>query len=398
MLRNIGVSNAISQIILGDGITSMSILVNIYQEDIDGFEVYFKNINKSYVNANRPIRVSPLIIDRLMGVLFTFSVATEIVYNIPDFINVTMGMAQSFGRDYRWFKNSKSNEKDDDDLKLPQLEGHKNWIMFRDQFENKLSQTMGCKYSSLSYVIDTTPRPATSQRNPMSEVPYVSVTDLTILKSYAVHFGSSFKRDNNTVWSMIKSALLTTQPYNKVNICDNIKDGRRAWRMLKSHYEREDFVDAPIQENLAKIRSLFYHGVTPKFNFDKFVSTQMECYKRLSDVGYNNGKGVDDATIFTDLISSIMPGADLEVALSLARNKGIASSDYERLAQIFKAEVDNKNKRFRMWGKGRGKNISMVSTPGGRHSKYRGRGRGRGRGNGRTGKDKLILTKTIEGK
>lgn len=53
-----------------------------------------------------------------------------------------------------------------------------------------------------------------------------------------------------------------------------------------------------------------------------------------------------------------------------------------------------------MWGKGHGKNISMVSTVAGRHGKYRGRGcgRGGGRGNGRTGKDKLILTKTVEGK
>lgn len=125
MLRNIGVPNTISQILLGDGITMMSILVNLYQEDINRFEVYLKNINKSYANANPPIRVSPLVIDRLMGVLFAFSVATEIVHNIPNLINVTMGMAQGFGRDYRRFKNSKTNEKDDNDLKLPKLEGQK---------------------------------------------------------------------------------------------------------------------------------------------------------------------------------------------------------------------------------------------------------------------------------
>lgn len=106
--------------------------------------------------------------------------------------------------------------------------------------------------------------------------------------------------------------------------------------MPKSHKEGEGFVDATIQENIAKIRSLFYHGKLYRFNFDKFVSTQMECYKRLRDVGYNNGKGVDNATMCTDLISSIMSGADLEVALSLARNKGITSSDYERLVQFLR--------------------------------------------------------------
>jgi hypothetical protein len=67
---------------------------------------------------------------------------------------------------------------------------------------------------------------------------------------------------------------------------------------LRSYYEGKDYVDATIQKNLAKVQSLFYHGETPKFNFDKFVQTQMECYKRLRDVGYNNGRGVDDATMY----------------------------------------------------------------------------------------------------
>jgi hypothetical protein len=113
-----------------------------------------KGINKSNANAVPPVRVSPLIIDRLMGVLFAFTIATEKVHNIPDIINVTRLMAQGYGSDYRRSKNMKSNDKDDEDLKVVKLEGHKNWINLRDQFENKLSQTMGSKYSSLSYVID----------------------------------------------------------------------------------------------------------------------------------------------------------------------------------------------------------------------------------------------------
>lgn len=117
--------------------------------------------------------------------------------------------------------------------------------------------------------------------------------------------------------------------------------------MLKSHYEEEGFVEAIIQE------------------------------------------------MSTDLIPSIMPGADFEDALSLARNKSITCN--ERLTQFFKAEINNRIRGFRMWGKGRDKNVSQVAVVG-RHGKYCGRGRGRRRGNAQTGRNKLILTKVIEGK
>jgi hypothetical protein len=167
---------------------------------------------------------------------------------------------------------------------------------------------------------------------------------------------------------------------------------------LKSYYEEEDFVEATISENLARIRSLFYHGQTPKFTFEKFDQTQMECYKRLREVGYNNGRGVDDAKICTDLISLIMPSADLEVALSLARNKGIVSNDYERLVQFFKAEIDNCTRRNKMWGRGRGKQIGAIGVGPGKYNKFKGGGRGRGRGGRRNGKERMVLTKMVEGK
>jgi hypothetical protein len=79
-------------------------------------------------------------------------------------------MAQDYDNNYRKFKALKSTDNDDDDIKLPKLEGHKNWITFRDQFENKLSQTMAMKYLSLLYVIDPTERVTTSVRNARVEV------------------------------------------------------------------------------------------------------------------------------------------------------------------------------------------------------------------------------------
>jgi hypothetical protein len=289
VLINVGVQEPARRIVIDDGIDTISTLVDLYKEDIDRFEAYLKGINKTYATANPPVRISPLIIGRLIGILFIYAVSTEVLHNIPDPINITQRMSQQYGNNYRQFKSAKSSDNEDNDIKLPKLEGYKNWIAFRDQVENKLSLIMGSKYLSLSYVIDQTVRRVTSARAAMAEVGSIDVSDLSVFKTYTVHFGPTFKQDNATVWSKLKTALLTSQLYNLIDTCDASNNGRKACSMLKSYYEGEDFVEATISDNLARIRSLFYHDETPKFNFDKFVQTQMECYKRLRDVGYNNG-------------------------------------------------------------------------------------------------------------
>ena len=41
---------------------------------------------------------------------------------------------------------------------------------------------------------------------------------------------------------------------------------------------------------------MYYHGESPRFNFEWFIDHQKESYKRLRDVGYNGGRGLDDAS------------------------------------------------------------------------------------------------------
>ena len=64
---------------------------------------------------------------------------------------------------------------------------------------------------------------------------------------------------------------------------------RQAWEALRAYYEGEDYVNRTIQECLTKVRTMYYRGETPRFNFERFIDRQKECYKRLRDVGYNGG-------------------------------------------------------------------------------------------------------------
>lgn len=107
LMTTVRVSGALKDFIIGNGITSMAILVDLYQEDIDSFETYLKNIKKTYANVAMPIRISPQVMGRLVGRLFAYSVATEILHYIPDTSNVTQRIAQDYGNQYRQFKSSK---------------------------------------------------------------------------------------------------------------------------------------------------------------------------------------------------------------------------------------------------------------------------------------------------
>ena len=51
-----------------------------------------------------------------------------------------------------------------------------------------------------------------------------------------------------------------------------------------------------------------------------------------------------------------------------------------------------------MWGRGRGKQIGAVGVGPGKYSKFKGGGRGRGRGGRRNGREKVVLTKMVDGK
>ena len=200
MLTMIEVSGEARAVIADDDITSLQTLVSVYRDDAEALQSYLKNINKVYANRVPPIRLSPLVISRIMGVLYYYTVSTSLLHYLPDPMQVTVDISEAAGGWYRRYKYSKSvSEEIDYENDVPKLEGHKNWITFRDKFQNKLMNTQADKYLPLAYVLDESIRVPTRTSSPWILVPTVDLSDLTVFKSYAVHFGPQFKRDNCTV-------------------------------------------------------------------------------------------------------------------------------------------------------------------------------------------------------
>ena len=90
---------------------------------------------------------------------------------------------------------------------------------------------------------------------------------------------------------------------------------------------------------------MYCKGETPRFNFEKFIDKQKECYKWLRDMGYNNRVGVDHAPKCSNLKQMILPEAHLETALSLAQTQGLFNGPFDDLVHFLKAEVDEMSLR-----------------------------------------------------
>lgn len=107
---------------------------------------------------------------------------------------------------------------------------------------------------------------------------------------------------------------------------------------------------------------MYYRGESPQFNFEKFIDVLKECYKRLCNVGYNEGKGLDDASKCSNLKQMIMSEAELETALFMARTQGLFSGPYDDPIHFLKAEVDELALRRTQQRSNRSQQISAIGT------------------------------------
>ena len=394
MLQRIGVTRAGIAHLQSDDFATMEVIVSQYKGDINEFSTYIKTVNK----GNNNVRFSPVVSNRLLAVVHYFIQSTTCFHTVPDISLVDRAFASGLMESYNTYKQFKNEDAEDEVIiDFPILKGHENWVQYRDKFLSNLDNTAGSNGTPLSYVVDSEPRAVTSRNQPYTEQPTVAIDTWDIYRNSMIHFGQHFKRDNNKVWQLLKKSLLGTHPYHHIDHCSARENGRQAWEALRAYYEGEDYVNRTIQECLTKVQTMYYRGETPRFNFERFIDRQKECYKRLRDVGYNNGMGLDDASKCSNLKQMILPEAQLENALSLARTQGMFNGSFDDLVHFLKAEVNEITLRRSQIRANRGHRVSAV---GGRMEGRRGRGgRGHNRYGGRnTSRNRQIITRMVDGR
>jgi hypothetical protein len=166
----------------------------------------------------------------------------------------------------------------------------------------------------------------------------------TIFTTRTVHFGPSFKNDNQLVWNKIKTALLGKPGYNHISSFNTSKNGRQAWQTLCTYYQGEHYQKNLREIAFTKLQNTFYRGETARFNFEKFVNIHKAAHKMLCDANFNDGAGLDNETRIQYFRNGIKSEAGIEVALTTSRGND-RYDDFDTLISFLSAEVNHHKMR-----------------------------------------------------
>lgn len=369
MLTRLGVRPRERAHLVRDGFSTMEELVEYFQfSSVLEIEKYFKDINKTFASLPRAqdrVYFTPRMVKLIVGSIWYFVHSVKSFHMMPNIGLLTLQKAVQLDITCSQLKTNastkESTDKDDDEVTLPKLKGSINWIDYRDKFLIKLSKLKNKRLISLSYLVDDTPRVATHGNANYVQLGEIDFDLPDLFLSYPIHFGPVYKADNKRLWSMLENSLVNTSPYNHIAPFERSRDGRRAWTALKGYFEGEDFIQRTQDQAMSTLSSTYYRGETKNFKFEDYVNAHLNAHKKLLQVGYNGDTGMDEATKIHHFKTNILPAADLENAISLARLKERES--FTTYVAFLSTEVDFRNARRKQMNKaGKDRNVSAIKT------------------------------------
>ena len=358
-LTNVGVGAPESAHLITDGFTNMSMLVKHFSYDIGAFKSHLQALNKTFVNAGNARRIyyNPIIINRLVGILYYFSQAVNTFHTIPNMDEVDQDMADNLGTHYMASLRKADDTDDSSNVKLPSLLGSSNWRAFKDKLLLKLGTMKSTRGITMEYVVDDTPRTVTRANTNKILVETLDVHDDDFIRMNATHFGTYYKEDNAKLATMLKKLLVNTPAYNHIATAITNKNGKQAVTSLQNYYEGPDFVDRNIEQAFNALNNTFYQGEHKNFNFEKYVAIHLEAHRLLLEAKYNNSLGMDNATKIQHLKAGIKLDAGLEHAMTTARTNKLAQGDFPVYVSFMACEVDVKVQRLKQLSSSRSRQI-----------------------------------------
>ena len=182
--------------LINDGITSISAMVEQYGYDIKSFQNYLQNLNKIFATApNLADRVylSPPVIMQLCGALFYFNHCVNSLHIIPDIMSADGTFLSENYDHFKVLTNEIIEDEEEEEIEIPKLKGHENWVQWRDAFTASLSNCFGARQIPIDYVVNMSDRDAIHGNNAKAEFIAVNLEDEDIFVSKTDYFGPGYK-------------------------------------------------------------------------------------------------------------------------------------------------------------------------------------------------------------
>ena len=369
LLTILGVGDSEQAHIRLDGFQTLKELVS-YFELSTGTQIkkYFEKVNSTF-GSNPPARrvcIPPRIIERLSGVIWYYAHNVYTFHSIPSIMLLSADQATTLGRLLDKIndvstKDDGSSKKDDDEITLPKLKGGGTWIDFRDKAIIKVARLKNRRSVSLEYLLDETERRVSRQNATLISVESLDLSDHDTFRMGAVFFGTTFKNDNRRLWDLLEATLINTTAYNHISPYERSHDGRKAWLALKRHFEGKDYIERTKDLAMTTLSNTFYRGESRNYRFEDYINTHLNAHKKLLQIGYNKGRGMDESTKIHHFKQNILPSAELETALAIGRSK--EKDSFSAYYTFLSTEVDFKvSRRKQLVKSGKDRNVSSFES------------------------------------
>ena len=367
-----------------EGVNTARTLAETRVKDL---ELSMTNVNRlfgSQTQAARRIYFAPVRMQRIKALAVYFKRCLD-ANRIPDITIITLDDVTRFTHNMEiWTEKGGDVE---DVIKQTKIEfSSAKFTKFREKLETLVSSICGCRGINLNYLIRD-PSPVPPPAAPVEDQS-PDVNSLEFMKENTTHAGPEFEKDNQDLFTLLRSYLTGTDGWNVISSYQRKKDGRAAYLALRSHYEGSSFHDLIKSKANIMMTKTFYRGDTTKFTWEKFVSIHLEAHRMFADVG----EPLTESIKILHFKGGIRPEAGLESALDVARGLPNVNANFELFVNHITEGVANRRSRRDLFksspqqrevsaihrntrGRGRGRGR------GGRNRNFRGRGRGRGRSN-----------------
>ena len=195
--------------------------------------------------------------------------------------------------------------------------------VFKQKIETPTSSIKGCRDITLEYLIHVENEEHTHPTE--DSVPDVFLIDF-MAKNTSLK-GTDFTIDNQTLYTTQRFYLTDTTRWNIISKFSKEKNGRKAFKALRERHEDSSNHDLIKTQANAMMIKPFYRGDIIKFNWEFFISIDIEAHRMFEDIN----EPLTESMKILFLKGGIRPEAALRSSLEVSKGLPGVNHNFDKL-------------------------------------------------------------------
>lgn len=228
-----------------------------------------------------------------------------------------------------------------EDPKVPEnLINNRDWTKTMDGIVEHLRNCLGSTGIPLAYVVRESiaitgdPTWPTFQDEMINRAP--------IMNAGTTIYNEIYLQDNQEVWNIISSLTREHPCWTYVKPAQKKRDGRAAFKALYDHYLGPNNVDTMATTAERALANASYHGEKKRWNFERFVSMQVDQHTILQGLTAHGYSGIDERSKVRYLLDGIKTKA-LDSVKAQILSSPILRTNFAQCVTLYKDFIDQQS-------------------------------------------------------